>query len=761
MEPRVCYQEWLRLCQELYYATVRWVGDHPDAASADIERVITTTCTYLHAHLTDALARHHNLALRLPKSEAATGALIRFAPAVWRCQDTDDLVSIAGIAGYSHDGQVLYLAAAQSSTGIPLPDIVRYADDPTDPYAPLVAAQPQGTVDDTSPASTNAPGRDAEPVNQTEHRSLVARLLPASAAVRVEGQTIHAQTITVALASTQTSGCCPACGAVSQRIHGSYVRTLADCSWAEHQVVLRVQVRRFVCATPGCARWTFTDDRSGLTTRSARRTLRLTVRLRQIGLALGGQAGARLAQQQQLPTSPDTLLRLIRASVTTPARAPRVLGIDDWAFKKGHRYGSILVDLETRQPIDLLPDRTADSVAAWLRDHPGAEIVCRDRAPAYADGVTRGAPQAIQVADRFHLLLNMREALQRLCTQQQAALQAASVPPPSADAAAPMQVADPSSAADSSAAARTDAATTPTARVHARAPDAAADEAASPPDPRPPTKQERQRQACRAVRVARYEEVRTLHAQGLGNRAIARQLGISRNTVKRFLAAAVFPEQATRGATTSILDPYKPYLQQQVAAGGHTARQLWEELRAQGFTGSAGLVRQYVGTLRVGHRGRGSRTPQPPALSETTAPPPAIPPPKPRRLSARRAAWLLLCPETQRTTEQQAQVEQVLQASAPLAAAHPLVQDFGSLIRKRQRDTLDTWLQRALESGVDELVSFARGIQQTYAEVAAALELPWSSGQVEGQINRLKTIKRQLYGRAGFALLRAMVLAPG
>lgn len=205
----------------------------------------------------------------MPEPADAPGARIRCAPAVWRCQDADDLVSIVGSAGSRHAGQALYLTAAQRSTGIPLPDIVRYADDPTDPDAPLVAAQRQEMACRAPPANANAHAPDAEPVSTTEHTARAALLLPASAAVRVEHQTIHAQTITVALTATQTSGCCPTCGTSSQRIHGSYVRTLVDCPWAEYQVVLRVRVRRFVRATHGCVRRTFTDDLPGLTTRSA------------------------------------------------------------------------------------------------------------------------------------------------------------------------------------------------------------------------------------------------------------------------------------------------------------------------------------------------------------------------------------------------------------------------------------------------------------------------------------------------------------
>jgi len=785
MHAGVCPQEWLTVCQELYCAAWHWVADHPDAAPAEIERILTAACTYLRVRLTDDLARQHVGGDAVPDgAQAAAPALIRLAPAIWRCQGVDHLVRITGIAGYSHDGHVLYLTDAQSRTGIPLHEIVRYVDDPADSSASRVpAALPPAS----SPVGPPAPTLRVTAPDATDGRmlALVASLLfPATTPVRVERLTIDADTIILTLTATQTVGCCPTCGMPSQRCHGSYLRTLADCSWAERPVVLQVRVRRFVCASTTCSRRTFPASLPDLMPRSARRTLRLTTRLRQIGTALGGRAGARLAHAQARPTSPTTVLRLVQAGVSPPARAPRVLGLDDWAFKKGQTYGTILVDLEARRPIDLLPDRSADSVATWLQTHPGAEIICRDRAPAYADGVTRGAPQAIQVADRFHLLQNMREALQRLCERQQPALRAASTPPgadtatpapgdsvppappagePPGDAPVPAVV--PPVAPDSAAAIPPDGAPPDDAPVPGVVRSASPDSAAAIPDPGSGrmTNSAQLRQARRAQRYARYAEVHTLHAQGLGKRAIARQLGISRATVRSFLAAATFPERATRTTAASTLDPYKPYLQEQVRAGVQNARQLWEAICAQGYAGSASRVRQYVGTLRVGRMGRGSRESTPPPDPGTTDRAATVvpPAPRPRRVSARQAAWLLVCPAPQRTAVQQAQVDRLLEASPELARAHTLAQDFGTLIRKRQRAQLDPWLAAALDSKLEEVSSFARGLQQTYAEVAAALELSWSNGQVEGQVNRLKTIKRQLYGRAKFALLRAMVLAPG
>jgi transposase len=256
-------------------------------------------------------------------------------------------------------------------------------------------------------------------------RTLATTLLPAAPGLHLARTELRSDQISATLIAAQPCSPCPACGYRSQQVHSRYQRTVMDLPWGRFTVRLQLSARKFFCRVPTCPRRIFTERLPEVVAPYARRTTRLVEVLRLLGFALGGEAGARLVARLGMAVSPATLLRLVRRASLADRLTPRVLGVDDWAFRKGHRYGTILVDLEQRRIIELLPDRKAESLARWLDEHPGVQIITRDRAQVYAEGARQGAPQATQVADCWHLLKNLGEALERYLLHHRQAIKAA------------------------------------------------------------------------------------------------------------------------------------------------------------------------------------------------------------------------------------------------------------------------------------------------------------------------------------------------
>jgi transposase len=565
--------------------------------------------------------------------------------------------------------------------------------------------------------------REEEPTFvSTSLHNVLSRFLPDATMLRLEAWSIDDTTaqITLLVRSTQTSVPCPGCATPARRIHSRYTRILADLSWAEYRVRWQLCVRKWLCRKRSCRRRIFTERLPTIAAPWARRTLRLAQRLVALGIALGGKAGVRLGHQWDLVVSRNTLLRLLRRLPQPVLPTPRVLGVDDWALRKRQTYGTILVDLERRQPVALLPDRTAEPVAQWLREHPGVQVIARDRSSAYAEGARQGAPAATQVADRFHLLQNLREALDQVFITQSHVLDAVNEtlrqqPVPLSDGAIAVPV---------------------------------------PPHDIPLPVQQRAAQR-QARRQALHQQVWALHHQGWTAPAIAQQVGLSLRTVQRDLRTAAFGGRKRRSDHgDSVPNPYKSYLLERWNAGCYTAMRLFRALRQRGYTGSYSLVAAYARRLRQAQGlAPGQRCPRQPLPS--VAEPPCQP------LTPRRATWLVLRRETKRTDAEAQQLTQLHAQSAEVAEAIDLAQDFAQLVRQRQPAQLDPWLTRATTSTLEALRRFATGLYEDYEAVKAGVTLPWSSGPVEGHINRLKMLKRQMFGRARLDLLSCrFVLAP-
>lgn len=508
-----------------------------------------------------------------------------------------------------------------------------------------------------------------------------------------------------------TGAICPTCGIFSRRVHSYYTRCPGDLPVSDQAVRLRLTLRRFRCIEGTCPRRTFAEPVPDLVAPYARRTLRLETAQRDVAFFAGAEAGSRLLALLRMAASPDVLLRLMRRCPQTEAPVPRVLGVDDWAWRRGRAWGTLLVDLERRRPVDLLPDRTAETLAAWLRDHPGIEVVARDRSTEYTRAITEAAPEALQVADRWHLLHSLRQVLVRYLTS---------------------------------------------ARARLRELPHIVDRSTEPVGWHPQRRSRTERaasEAARARRCERYVEVRRLHYEdGLNILQIRRATGINRTTIRKYLTADAFPEWGKHPPVQRALAPYEGHLTARWAEGGRNALALWREIRELGYAGSPRQVSRWAQQQRTEPH---PCTPGPYRMTSLEKPAPSGSLHK--LMATRQLAWLLVQEPSRRTPAEESEVAHICQ-DGEVASLYRLAQSYTQMIRQRRAAELDPWLRACASSGISPLVSFGVGLQRDYAAVRAALEEPWSSGQAEGQINRLKLLKRQMYGRASFALLRQRVL---
>jgi transposase len=446
-----------------------------------------------------------------------------------------------------------------------------------------------------------------------------------------------------------------------------------------------------------------------------------------LGLALGGSAATRLATELDRGTSRNTFLRLVGRLPLVPPAAPQIIGVDDWAWRKGQRYGTIILDLECHRPVAMLADRDAESLASWLREHPTIGIIARDRAGTYAEAATKGAPDAVQVADRFHLLRNLSETLLAVFEQHAKHLCRLPIPSP--------------------------ARTVPSTVIEQSARPLTNELVQTIPPPTPSPRHQAQAQQRRALRLARYEQTRALHDQGWPLRAIGRELGLNRNTVRKYVRASSFPERQPRVVRQpSVLDPYIPYLVERWNAGCRTGTILWHEIQAHGYHGKRVTVFSFITRLR---KALGI-----PAKNRTIHDG-KVAVPEDRALTPRDAVWLVLRPPDQRDEPTKERIAELRDTHPDLTEAITLAEGFAELVRARTPATLDSWLDQAATSALPSFRSFAASLRRDYAAVHAGVELEWSTGPVEGTINRLKMVKRTMYGRAGFDLLQRRVLLTG
>ena len=519
---------------------------------------------------------------------------------------------------------------------------------------------------------------------------------------RCSRQIISSDGITLHLHGKRKTAQCPECFKRSDSVHSCRRRRIQHLPCSGQTLWLVFSVRHWYCRNPACSRKIFAESLAPFAGSHQQSSQALQNLQRQLGLIAGGEAGKRAATAAGLRCSADTLLRrVINTPETKQSGAPHV-GIDEWAWHRGHRYGTLIVNLDTHRPLVLLPGRDQRTLATWFRKYPEIQIVSRDRSGVYATAAREGAPQARQVADRWHLLKNIGDAPERMMYRHIPLIRLV------ASELSPKKSPDPEPSV-------------PAASLR-----------------RP----ERLKQQTRKKRHQRWTEVMALHNKGCSFREISRITGLSRVTVSRWVRSGTFPEMSTRPPKRGLLDPWREWLKEQRESGNYNASRIWREMVARGFTGSETIVRDAVAKWRKGWN--------PPVTT-------AVRLPSVSRVSRWLMPWRITRDEENYASRF---ISLMCEKEPELKIAQQLALEFYRILKTQNKSQLSSWFTRVHESGSAEFRRVAAGMEADAAAICEAISSRWSNGVVEGHVNRLKMLKRQMYGRAGFELLRQRVMSP-
>jgi transposase len=499
---------------------------------------------------------------------------------------------------------------------------------------------------------------------------LIKTVFPGLSALVIDQVLDHETIVRVMARTTVAAAACPECGQLSDRVHAYHQRQLADLPVGGRAVVVHVRVRRLVCVTVSCSRRTFREQVPAVTQRWARRTRQLTALVADLAVVTAGRASAAVLARLGAQVSRSTVLRVLMAAPVPQLPVPAVLSVDDFALRRGRRYATLLIDAVTHRRVDVLPDRKAETLAAWLREHPEVTVLCRDGSATYAEAIRDGAPQAVQVSDRWHLWANLGKAVEKTVIAHSNCWRPDSVPSGPLDA--------------------------------------------------------RTRE--------RHAAVHTLLDQGAGLLECARRLGWALNTVKRYARAARVEDlQRPPRYRETLVDAFRDHLRRRrTEEPGVAVTLLLAEIREQGYTGSANLLVRYL------NQGR--------ADTERI-------PPSPRRL----VAWLMSRPE-KLPAHHQAHLRDLLAACPHPTALAGRIREFAGLLTNRRGQDLDSWMTSVDAGDLPAVHGFVHGLRKDLPAVVAGLTMPYSNGPIEGANTKVKFLKRQMYGRAGFALLRQRIL---